>query len=131
MKFASSTSPGRRVAIALEIEEPWPHHQELFAGVQRYAQNHPAWSCEIDEYPTYAAKERGIETGHYDGVIARSWPALQSRLKRHGVPLVNVHYQTHQPGLSGVYLDPNELGYVAADHLVQRGFKRIGYTRRA
>lgn len=111
----------------MEIEEPWPHHQEVFAGVQQYATEHAHWVCEIDQHPTYAARQRGMTSNQYDGVIARVWPALQHRLMKLSVPLVNVQYSTHNPGMSGVYHDPAALGKLAADHLVQRGFKRIGY----
>ena len=121
------TGQRRRIAIAMEIEEPWPHHQQVFAGVQRYAREHPDWQCEIDQYPTYASRERGLSSGRYDGVVARAWPALQTRLNRLGVPLVNVLYQSHKPGLSGVYHDPVALGNTAAEHLLQRGYKRISY----
>ena len=117
----------KRVAIAMEIEEPFPHHADVFAGVQRYAREHPNWRCRIDQHPTYAMRERGSGEASYDGVIARAWPALGARLKKLGVPMVNVKYQSHAEGMSGVYQDPVALGQIAADHLIKRGFKRIGY----
>ena len=33
----------RRVAIALQIDEPYPHHQEVFSGIMRYAQERADW----------------------------------------------------------------------------------------
>lgn len=127
MKTSPSAAPRRRIAIAMEIEEPFPHHAEVFAGIQQYARDHAHWRCEIDQHPTYALRERGGEAGQYDGVIVRAWPALWARLKKLGVPMVNVKYQSHMEGMSGVYQDPVALGHIAADHLVKRGFKRIGY----
>lgn len=127
MKNGILTQKTRRIAIAMEIEEPYPHHQGVFAGVQRYAREHPAWQCEIDQHPTYSLRDRRMSADHYHGVIARAWPELHTRLKKLGIPLVNVKYQTHQPGMAGVYLDPVALGHFAADHLVKRGFKRIAY----
>jgi len=127
MAVHAAAKQTRRVAIAMEIEEPYPHHQDVFAGIQQYAREHPHWACEIDQYPTYATQQRGMASSEYDGVVARASPALQSRLMKLGVPLVNVMYTTHGPGVSGVYHDPVSLGKMAADHLVQRGFKRIGY----
>ena len=127
MKSSLSGQKTRHIAIAMEIEEPYPHHQEVFAGVQRYAQEHPDWQCEIDQHPTYSLRDRGMGADRYQGVIARAWPELHNRLKRLGVPLVNVKYQAHQPGMTGVYLDPVAIGHVAADHLLKRGFKRIAY----
>lgn len=127
MKTSPSAAPTRRIAIGMEIEEPFPHHAKVFAGIQRYARDHEHWQCEIDQHPTYALRARGGEAGQYDGVIVRAWPALWARLKKLGVPMVNVKYQSHMEGMSGVYQDPVALGHIAADHLVKRGFKRIGY----
>lgn len=127
MPSPPSSRQNRRVAIAVEIERPYPHHQEVFAGIQQYAQEHPHWECTIDQHPTYAQRQRGGQAPAYDGVIARAWPQLQTRLKKLGIPLVNVHFQTHREGLSGVYHDATALGQIAADHLIQRGFRRIGY----
>ena len=78
----------KRIAIAMEIEDPYPHHQEVFAGVQRDASEHADWACVIDQHPTYGLRQRGASAGGFDGVIARAWPALRTRLAKLGVPLV-------------------------------------------
>ena len=48
----------RRVAIALQIDEPYPHHQEVLAGIGRDAQEHADWEWLIDEHPAYDARRR-------------------------------------------------------------------------
>jgi LacI family transcriptional regulator len=117
----------RRVAIALEIDQPYPQHQEVFAGGQRYAREHTNWRCLIDEHPMHQPRRRGRGYGGYDGVIARATPDMQRRLKRHGIPLVNVLYQTASNGTPGVYPDAAKLGQAAADHLLERGFRTLCY----
>ncbi len=119
----------RRIAIALELDQPYPYHQQVFAGIQAYAKEHDHWRCLIDEHPGLLPKRRGPHYPRYDGVIARASPALQRRLKKMGVPLVNTHYQTARPGLPGVYTDPHHSGRVAAEHLIDRGFRRLGVMR--
>jgi len=116
----------RRVALAIEIHEPYPHHQDLFAGILRFASEHPGWRLEIDQYPTFACRRRGLPERPYDGVIARTWPALERRLNKLGIPLVNTHFQSSHPGLPGVYHDPVQVSKLAAEHLMQRGCKRFG-----
>jgi len=114
-------SDARRVAVALHIDEPYPHHQNVLAGIQAYAREHPGWEVVIDEHPGYAARgEHG-----YDGVIARAGPVLQRRLKKRGIPLVNTWYQHARADLPGVYLDAARAGRLAADHLLERGFQRL------
>ena len=115
----------RRVAIALQIDEPYPHHQEVFAGIGRYAQERGDWECLIDEHPAYDARRRQGPAKQYDGVIARAKPQLQRRLQRLGIPLVNTLFQTNRPGLPGVYADPWAMGRMAAEHLIDRAFRRL------
>lgn len=114
----------RRVGIALEIDQPFPHHQEVFLGIQRYVREHPHWQCVIDEHPGYALHRRPYVAG-YDGVIARAPKAVQDRLKRAGVPLVNVVPDFHRPGVASVYSDAQIVGRQAAEHLINRGFNRL------
>ncbi|MFN3168028.1 MAG: substrate-binding domain-containing protein [Phycisphaeraceae bacterium] len=115
----------RRIAISLEIDQPYPNHQEVFAGVLEYANERGDWLCLIDEHPGYRADTRGPHYRPYDGVIARANPQTQRRLEKLGVPLVNTHYQTSRPGLAGVYSDPEACGRLAAEHLIDRGFRRL------
>lgn len=115
----------RRVAIALQIDEPYPHHQEVFAGIQQYAQQRGEWELLIDEHPAYAPRWRPEPGGRYDGVIARAGLPMQRRLKRLGIPLVNTHFQERRPGLAGVYADPWAMGRLAAEHLIDRAFRRL------
>jgi LacI family transcriptional regulator len=115
----------RRVAIALQIDEPYPHHQEVFAGIVRYAQERADWECLIDEHPASTARRRHGPAKRYDGVIARARPHLQRLLQRQGIPLVNTLFQTNRPGLPGVYADPWAMGRLAAEHLIDRAFRRL------
>ena len=115
----------RRIAIAMQIDEPYPQHQEVYAGVLQYAREQGGWRCLIDEHPGFDPQRRGDHYRAYDGVIGRATPRLQKRMKHMGVPLVNVHYQTARPGLAGVYPDPEQIGRLTAEHLIERGFRRL------
>lgn len=115
----------KRVAIAVEVDQPYPHHHDVYLGIQRYAMEHRHWTCLIDEHPGFAMHRRKKLVAGYDGVIARASKTMQRRLKRAGVPLVNVMYASHTKGLAGVYLDTAAAGRQAADHLIDRGFARL------
>lgn len=114
----------RRVAIALRVDQPYPHHQGIYLGIQRYAREHRHVQFVIDEHPAHAF-DGHQPSDPYDGVIARASPELQDRLKRMGVPLVNVMFQHHCSGIAGVYPDPRMMGRQAVDHLLDRGFYRL------
>ncbi len=116
----------RRVAVALELESMYSHHNDVFAGVQHYAAEHPQWEYVIDEHP-FHKQVKGMPSFHdYDGVIARATPELARRLKRRGVPLVNTWFQQARPGLPGVYTDYAQIGQDATEHLLERGFRHFG-----
>jgi len=130
-------SDSRRVAVALHIDEPYPHHQEVLAGIGDYTREHPGWEWVIDEHPGYKhpgykgsgdkGRGGGESLGPYAGVIARAGPAMQRRLRKAGIPLVNTWYQHAGPGLPGVYIDGERIGRMAAGHLLERGFQRLGF----
>lgn len=114
----------RRVAVSLWLDHPYPQHQEVYEGVQRYAAERSEWELIIDEHPAY--KPRGAaQAVRYDGVIARAEKPLQRRLEQAAVPLVNVYYSARRPGVVGVYPDPQAMGRLAADHLIDRAFQRL------
>lgn len=115
----------KRIAIALEIDQPYENHQGAYSGVQAYARDKPDWRCVIDEHPGYKPASRGGHYQAYDGVIARVTPEMHRRLKRMGVPVVNTHFQAMKPSLYGVYTDPWASGRVLAEHLIERGFSRL------
>lgn len=117
----------RHIAIALELEKPYAHHQNIYAGTQHYATMHADWRCTLDEHPGLSMSNLATGERPYDGVIARATPELAEQLDRLGIPLVNVWYQNIQPGLPSVFVDPELLGRQAAEHLIDRGFRRLSY----
>jgi len=115
----------RRIAVAVQIDEPYPHHQQLFAGIQQSAQARDDWQCFIDEHPGYDARRRRTPENQYDGVIARASVKMQRRLSRLHIPLVNTLFQTQRAGLPAAFADPWAMGRLAAEHLLDRAFRRL------
>lgn len=116
----------RLIGIALDLGSPFPHHQGVFAGVMQYARQRPGWRCVIDEHPGAKARQRRLDRASYDGVIARADPTIQRLVKRLGVPLVNAQYEHHKPGMATVRIDTEATGRLAAEHLLSRGYSRLG-----
>lgn len=114
----------KKVAIALEIDLPYPHHQQVYLGVRRYASEHPQWECVLDEHPGYAMNRRRYVT-RYDGVIARVTKGLETRCKRMGVPLVSVMHPKENQRVGAVASDARMMGRLLAEHLIERGFPKL------
>lgn len=116
--------PRRRVAIMLELEWPYKRHAALFAGTQRYAQEH-GWESIIDEYADDTITRAG-SARPYDGIIARASRRLARRAARLKVPLVNVWFSSPVwKSLPGVFPDFSTMGRLRAEHLLSRGFRRF------
>lgn len=115
----------RRIAVALDLAEPYAQHQDVFLGIRRYVREQPEWRYVVDECPGYNLRHRAELFQHYDGAIARASSAMQRRLRRQGVPLVNTWYQHARRGLPGVYQDLPRIGELVAEHLIARGFRRL------
>jgi len=135
----------RRVAVMLELEWPYKRHAGIFAGTQKYAQEH-GWHSIIDEYagdtlpakkkgtdpvsrngPKGAAQKRGPSPfSPYDGVIARATKTLAERGAKAHVPVVNVWYSSPVfDKLPGVFADFAAIGRMRAEHLLSRGLRRF------
>jgi len=69
----------------------------------------------------------GFRGRSYDGVIARTTPALAAYARRAGLPLVNVWMDSPVQGVPAVLPDVTEAGRMAARHLLVRGHRRLGF----
>lgn len=115
----------RRVALMLELDWPYKRHAGVFAGTQRYAQEH-GWESLIDEFAAETLREHPEQPPPYDGVIARATRKLARRAKRRGVPVVNVwHSSPARRSLPGVFADSSAIGRLRAEHLLARGLRRF------
>jgi LacI family transcriptional regulator len=117
----------RRIGLALELTWPLHRHLDVFAGTQDYARKAPGWTFEIDEFIHERLRASGSRRRPYDGLIARATPELAAAARRAGVPLVNTWFNSPvRDELHGVFPDLTAIGRVAAEHLLERGFRRFG-----
>lgn len=116
----------RRVAVMIGLDWPIRHHHQVFAGIQRYAQECGHWECVLNPYADLLLGDPG-QTAGLDGIVARATPRLTRRARAAGIPLVNVWLNSPTRGLPGVFHDAEESGRMAARHLILRGLRDFGY----
>lgn len=115
------TREPRRVALMLDLQWPYKRHSEVFAGIQRYAEER-GWVTIIDEFAHDTLSRPRAD--QYDGIVARAHHALARRAARRGVPVVNVWPSSPARRLvPGVFPDSAEVGRIVAEHLLARGFR--------
>ena len=115
----------QRIALALELTVYLKRHTDVFAGAVRFADQENNWTCVIDDFVenTLLASRRGSRP--YQGIIGRASAKLASAARRRRIPLVNVWRSSPVPNLYGVYPDVSTAGEMAAQHLIDRGVRRL------
>jgi len=119
------------VAIAYPVAVPW---MALFArGVAEYADRHGGWNLTTspptitgsDEFALGIANLRGWPG---DGVIAAVGDRAEAATARRlGVPVVNLAATSQNVDLPRVMVDHYAMGKLAAEHLLDRGLRRLAY----
>lgn len=121
-----------RRSVALLIETSNAYARGLLEGIISYVRRHEAWSIFLPEQqrganvPTWMARWQG------DGVIARIETAEIARaVRRTKLPVVDVSAARHVPNIPWVETDDAEIARLAADHLLERGFRQLAFCGEA
>jgi LacI family transcriptional regulator len=115
----------RRIAIMLDLSWPFKRHAEIFAGTQKYSQEH-GWSSVIDEFAYDTLATAHPKALPYDGVIARANVLLQKQAVRLKVPVVNVWGSSPvYEQVPSVLPDYTSMGEQCAEHLLSRGLRHF------
>jgi LacI family transcriptional regulator len=117
------------VKVALLIETSNAYARGLLRGIVSYIREHRPWSLHLSEH------NRGDQPpswlSHWDGhgIIARiENPAIAAALKHVSVPIVDVSAARLIPSLPWFETDDGAIAHLAAEHLLERGFKHFGYA---
>ena len=110
-----------KVAFALEMEWGLKHHSEIYVGCQRFA-NEAKWITSI-----IPNSPKVLETGSYDGIIARVGTNFNKMAEHKKIPLVNVWQNSPVKKVTSVFSNSYEAGTIAAEHLLGRGLRRFGF----
>ncbi|MDZ7617526.1 MAG: DNA-binding transcriptional regulator [Patescibacteria group bacterium] len=121
----------RRVALAYPVAVPW---MALFMrGVADYGDRHGGWTI-LTSPPTLAGAEqfaisiRTLRGWRGDGIIAAIGSPEEARMARRlRTPVVNFGGALAECGLPRVMVDHYAIGRLAAEHLLDRGFRRLAY----
>lgn len=118
----------RRRSVALLIETSNAYARGLLAGVVAYVRRHQPWSIYLPEQDRAAAPPRWLAGWQGDGIIARIETAAVARAIRSvSVPVVDLSAARLVKNVPWLETDDGEIARLAADHLMQRGFKHFGF----
>jgi LacI family transcriptional regulator len=107
----------------LDLQWPYKRHSQIFAGIQRYAEEQ-GWTSILDEFAHDTLRRKQSASDRYDGIVARANHTLARCAAKMGVPVVNVWPSSPARHLlPGVFPDSTETGRLVAEHLLARGFR--------
>lgn len=115
----------RKVAVALNLDWPIRRYHDLFKGIQEYATKHTDWTLVPDHLPDIALKESGNDSPHYIGIIGRIKRSAYEEGKRLNVPMVNTWASNEIASIPTIIPDYEAVGFMAAKHLLKRGFRNF------
>ncbi len=115
----------RRVAVVIDLRFAVRQQHDVFAGIRRYAREHADWDCVVQ--PFIGTLDRNREQTDYHGIITRATAELALQAAKAGVPVVNVWSGSPVEAAPSVLPDFQAAGRMAAEHLLQRGFRQFAF----
>lgn len=104
-----------------------PYLERVTRGILDHARAHGPWHFAFNAETAYIPVE-SLRSWRGDGIIGMfSTPAEARRVAALGIPAVNIASAIAAPVLPTVTIENQEVGRLAARHLIERGFRRFGY----
>lgn len=118
----------KRRQVALAVRSGVPYLQDLIGAILLYGRRQGDWqiTAGLEYWPALSVKHLRGWKG--DGIIAwTNTPAEAQRLAEMGIPAVNVSAGLRHSPVPRVALDDYAVGRLAAEHLLECGFRRVAH----
>lgn len=118
----------RRPSVALLVETSNAYARGILQGIIDYQRTHDSWSIFLPEQERGAAAPEWLKRWNGDGVIARiETEGIAKAVRSIGVPVVDVSAARRIEGIPWVETDDAQVARLAAEHLLERGFRQFAY----
>lgn len=115
--------------VALLIETSNAYARGLLRGIVSYVREHRSWSLYLSEHNRGDQPPGWLADWDGHGIIARVENAsIASALRRVSLPIVDVSAARLLPALPWFETDDGAIANLAADHLLERGFKHFAFA---
>jgi LacI family transcriptional regulator len=114
--------------VALIVETSTAYGRAILSGISQYVREHGPWTVYIEQRSLQDPAPPWLERWEGDGIIARaSTPKSARNLLKTGVPTVDLNDQVRGLGLPQIHSDHAAIARLAAEHLMERGFRHFAY----
>ncbi len=124
----ATLSRGRPPHVALLVETSTSFGRRLIRGVADYVRENGPWSVYVEQRSIYDPAPPWLRNWDGDGIISRAaYPELARLVVQTRVPVVDLNEQVLGLGLPLIFNDHRAIGRMAAEHLLERGFRHFGF----
>jgi LacI family transcriptional regulator len=117
-----------RPRVAVIVETSVVYGRRIHLGIARYVRSHRPWSMFLEQRELGASPPTWLKRRRWDGIISRPTDRrLAAMFRAMGVPVVDLNDQHDDLGLPRIHSDDAAIGRLAAQHLIERGFRQFAF----
>jgi LacI family transcriptional regulator len=114
--------------VALVIETSLASGRDILRGIARYVREYGPWSIYHEPRSLEESVPRWLRNWDGDGIIARLQNTrIAEAVASSGIPAVDVLGVVRRPELPLAHVDNAAIARLAAEHFLERGFRRFGF----
>jgi LacI family transcriptional regulator len=120
----------KRPHVALIVETSLHYGRQILSGITRYLRSHQTWHVFLEQRELWTAPPTWLRQWRGDGVICRkTTPELARVLAKAGIPLVDLTDGVPPMGAGAPRIEADHVAVarLAADHLMDRGFRNFAF----
>lgn len=123
-----SDAPTRDRRIAVIVDSSQGFGRGVLRGVATWLHHHEPWTVLVGEHDLDRHCRVWLERGRIDGVISRiDRERLPAALRKPSIPFVRVASVNPRDSRPAVVSDEEAIGRLAAEHLVDLGFRHLAF----
>jgi LacI family transcriptional regulator len=124
-------TPARLRHVALIVESAVAPRRMMLSGVARYIQEHEPWAVYLKPYGVEQSLPNWLRDWRGDGIIAAVKDPRSDVLVQTGIPIVDVVGVLRHEHVPLVHTNDHSVGRLGAEHLLERGFRNLGFCEYA
>jgi LacI family transcriptional regulator len=119
---------GESRQVALLVETRTASSRDILRGIGRYVREHGRWALVHEHHTSERTLPQWMKEWRGDGIIARVHDHELGRIIADmGMPAVDVLGEIEHDRISLVHVDDHGIARLAAEHLLERGFRHFGF----
>jgi len=129
MRAKSITRKGSSTrSVALLVESSRAYGRAVLLGISKFVRQHRNWSVQSEEWRWTDGPPAWLKNWHGHGIIARvETREVAAAIQKLRIPAVDVRGSVENSGLPLIDTDDRKVAELAAEHLLERGFRQFAF----